>query len=482
MPDSTIPEGNVSFEPAVEPPKSTVYQISRNRLEEKLIPRGKRSNLHDHSEWSGKDPNSFIRTPVTEFIGVRESLTRVEDFYLLAKRNGIDYPTISDHNTIKGALLLTGTYPNDTYVSIEYTVNGIDRKVGPEEKDYHTIHVVCPGLDFPVGKNARYDAKQVTELHKELMALRPLGYKEFARQCEKMGVRTVLAHPPFLCNPKLELEPGLFLDWINTYKYLEVNGGSQLENKLVCKMAEKYGKTLVAGNDDHYGRAVGKLYVETLDSRVSSMYDFFREFDNGKIGIGSISEGGTFEDKFNSTLSGLRKDTRRGIKEYFLREWGWRKWRFTGLSLGIPAGMVYFGSLGLGIGGALGMGLIAAGGFSAIFAGCVYGITWNQKEDERERTIALYKDLMKHFREQEFDRIDAHISAVSEDLKALIQEKNIIIKSYREDVTEFTKPAGDRSKLDRFVNWTLGGLRFLRGNYNFARDLLATGKKRKRDD
>ncbi|MFH1637887.1 MAG: PHP-associated domain-containing protein [Candidatus Woesearchaeota archaeon] len=479
MPDPEIREGNVEFEPKIEPPQSIVYYIREGELVREKIPRGKRCNLHDHTEWSGKDPDLFIRTAVTQLLGVRESQTKIEDFYMVAKGYGTDFPTVQDHNSIKGALLLSSRYPNDTPISCEYTVNGTDKTVNPGDK-YHTIHVGCPGMDFPVGRMARYDAKQVSALHKELMRLRLFGYKEFARQCERMGVRTVLNHAAWLGNPDLKLEAKLFVDWVNTFKYLEVNGGSQYENLLVREMAERYNKILVAGTDDHRGKDVGKVYVETLDSKVSDIYEFFREFDEGRIGIGSNEDTGTFEGDFNGTLAALRRDTFIGVKEYFLKDWGKRKWAFLGLFSGSTALTTYLGSLGLGVGGAIGMGLIPSALFGACFFGFTLGITWFEKQDVKKRTIRLYDDVQRYFMKEEIKRLDDEIAAVSEELKEKIEQKNEIIMECKRKRKEFAenKLMNGASKVDKMIDRLLN-LSFMRGNYDFADDLKEKEKNRK---
>lgn len=76
----------------------------------------KSADLHVHSEYSNHPSEWFLKR-----IGASESYTAPETIYKTAKKKGLDYITITDHNSIEGALLLNRQYPDDTFVSVEST-------------------------------------------------------------------------------------------------------------------------------------------------------------------------------------------------------------------------------------------------------------------------------------------------------------------------------------------------------------------------
>lgn len=75
-----------------------------------------RSDLHVHSRYSN-DATQWLM----QRIGTQESYTTVEEVYTLAKNRGMDFVTITDHDSITGALKLKEQHPADTFVSVEST-------------------------------------------------------------------------------------------------------------------------------------------------------------------------------------------------------------------------------------------------------------------------------------------------------------------------------------------------------------------------
>jgi predicted metal-dependent phosphoesterase TrpH len=72
-----------------------------------------RCDLHVHSYYSG-----YVNQPVLRHLG-RDSYSQPEDVYAAAKRRGMDLVTLSDHDSIEGALQLAGR--PDFFVSEEVT-------------------------------------------------------------------------------------------------------------------------------------------------------------------------------------------------------------------------------------------------------------------------------------------------------------------------------------------------------------------------
>jgi predicted metal-dependent phosphoesterase TrpH len=72
-----------------------------------------RCDIHVHSFYSG-----YVNQPVLRHLG-RDSYSRPEDVYETAKRRGMDLVTLSDHDSIEGALRLAGR--PDFFISEEVT-------------------------------------------------------------------------------------------------------------------------------------------------------------------------------------------------------------------------------------------------------------------------------------------------------------------------------------------------------------------------
>ena len=75
-----------------------------------------RSDLHCHSTAS-----QISKLGVQRALGLPECATPPEEVYELAKRRGMDFVTITDHDTIDGALEIAALY-DDVFVSEELTV------------------------------------------------------------------------------------------------------------------------------------------------------------------------------------------------------------------------------------------------------------------------------------------------------------------------------------------------------------------------
>jgi glycosyltransferase involved in cell wall biosynthesis len=213
-----------------------------------------RADLHVHSQYSNRPSMWALRR-----FNCPESFTAPLTIYELAKKRGMDFVTITDHNSIEGAreiLHLPGTFLS-TELTAYFPENGCK------------VHVVVLGLteqQFP-----------------ELMVLRKNVYElvEFLR---KKDVTHFLAHPLYDINGKLSLEMvEKFLLLFNTFEGR--NGGrdrrfndlfvqiaSTLTSDAVDRLANKYGiepfgprpwvKGLTGGSDDHSGLYVGQTFSE----------------------------------------------------------------------------------------------------------------------------------------------------------------------------------------------------------------------------
>src|SRR5579862_3941913 len=90
-----------------------------------------RVDLHCHSTAS-----AVSRLGLQRSLGLPECATPPREVYELAKRRGMDFVTITDHDTIDGALELSGL--PDVFISEELTA----RFRGERQ----AVHVLCLGI------------------------------------------------------------------------------------------------------------------------------------------------------------------------------------------------------------------------------------------------------------------------------------------------------------------------------------------------
>src|SRR3954452_4325778 len=101
-----------------------------------------RADLHCHSTAS-----EVSKLGVQRALGLPECATPPEEVYELAKRRGMDFVTITDHDTIDGALAIADR--PDVFVSEELTcwfrgepqaVHVLVWGIGPEQHDWLQVH------------------------------------------------------------------------------------------------------------------------------------------------------------------------------------------------------------------------------------------------------------------------------------------------------------------------------------------------------
>jgi glycosyltransferase involved in cell wall biosynthesis len=135
-----------------------------------------RCDIHVHSRHSDRPSEWYL-----DRIGAPESFTEPLEIYRLARARGMDFVTISDHDTVAGALDIA--HLPGTFLSSEETVTF------PE--DGCDVHVLVLG---------------VTEAqHRELQRLKRNLY-EFRAYARAEGIVHVVAHPLFRVNDRLTLD------------------------------------------------------------------------------------------------------------------------------------------------------------------------------------------------------------------------------------------------------------------------------------
>ncbi|HYZ29947.1 MAG TPA: PHP-associated domain-containing protein, partial [Thermoleophilaceae bacterium] len=196
-----------------------------------------RADLHCHSTAS-----QLSKLGVQRSLDLPECATPPEEVYELAKRRGMDFVTITDHDTISGALELASLA--DCFVSEELTA------WFPEEPQ--AVHVLCWGI---------------TEEDHEWLQRNSKNVYSCAEYLHGNGIACALAHPFYAVEAPLTARhrsrlAELFPIWETR------NGSRAVElNMPALVYIETRGGTGVAGSDDHAGVDIGRTFTETPEAR-----------------------------------------------------------------------------------------------------------------------------------------------------------------------------------------------------------------------
>jgi glycosyltransferase involved in cell wall biosynthesis/predicted metal-dependent phosphoesterase TrpH len=192
-----------------------------------------RCDLHVHSTAS-----EFSKLGVQRSVGMPECATPPEEVYELAKRRGMDFVTITDHDTIAGALQIADR--PDVFVGEELTVwfRG----------EPQAVHVLCLGIN--------QDDHDWLQAHNHDV----VRCAEYLHQHE---ITTALAHPfysveaPLTARHRRQLAE-LFPIW-------EVRNGSRARelNAPAATFIDVRGGIGIGGTDDHAGVDIGRTFTET---------------------------------------------------------------------------------------------------------------------------------------------------------------------------------------------------------------------------
>ena len=191
-----------------------------------------RVDMHCHSTAS-----QLSRLGVQRSLGLPECATSPEEVYALAKRRGMAFVTITDHDTIDGCLELADR--SDCFVSEELTV----RFAGEPQ----AVHILCYGIDPGDHEWLQAHADDV---------------EACAAYLHEREIACALAHPfynvaaPLTRRHRHRLAE-LFPIW-------EVRNGSRAAelNMPAVVYVETHGSTGIGGSDDHAGVDIGRTYTE----------------------------------------------------------------------------------------------------------------------------------------------------------------------------------------------------------------------------
>jgi glycosyltransferase involved in cell wall biosynthesis/predicted metal-dependent phosphoesterase TrpH len=192
-----------------------------------------RVDLHCHSTAS-----AVAKLGVQSALGLPECATPPEEVYALAKRRGMDFVTITDHDTIDGALAIADR--PDVFVSEELTVAF---RGEPQQ-----VHVLCLGI--------------TPDDHEWLQAHRD-DVEVVAAYLHEREITCALAHPFYAV--AAPLTPRHRRRLAELFGIWEVrNGARDAELNLPAAIyIETHGGTGIGGTDDHAGIDIGRTCSET---------------------------------------------------------------------------------------------------------------------------------------------------------------------------------------------------------------------------
>jgi predicted metal-dependent phosphoesterase TrpH len=189
--------------------------------------------MHVHSTAS-----ELSKLGIQRSLHLPECATEPLEVYELAKARGMDFVTITDHDTIAGALQIA--HLPDTFVSEELTA--------PFLGEPQAVHVLCYGIN-PAD-------------HEWLQANRH-DVESCAEYLADRQITCALAHPFYAVGAPLTAQHRRRLAQL--FPIWETRNGSRAKelNRPAFVYIETHGGTAIGGSDDHAGVDIGRTYTET---------------------------------------------------------------------------------------------------------------------------------------------------------------------------------------------------------------------------
>jgi glycosyltransferase involved in cell wall biosynthesis/predicted metal-dependent phosphoesterase TrpH len=192
-----------------------------------------KADMHVHSTAS-----ELSKLGVQRSLALPECATEPEEVYELAKRRGMDFVTITDHDTIAGALVLA--HLPDTFISEELTVwfRG----------EPQAVHVLCYGI---------------TPDDHEWLQAHSGDIEACAEYLHGQEITAALAHPFYAVEAPLTARHRRRL--AELFPIWETRNGSRAKelNLPAFVYIETHGGTAIGGSDDHAGIDIGRTFTET---------------------------------------------------------------------------------------------------------------------------------------------------------------------------------------------------------------------------
>ncbi|HME01533.1 MAG TPA: glycosyltransferase [Solirubrobacteraceae bacterium] len=215
---------------------------------------GSQVDMHCHSTASQES-----RLGVQRAVGLPECATPPQEVYELAKRRGMDFVTITDHDTIAGVLQIADR--PDVFVSEELTAHF--------RGEPQAVHVLCYGI--------------TSEDHEWLQAHR--GDVEIcAAYMYEREIVCALAHPYYTVAAPLTARHRRRLAQL--FGIWEIRNGARARE--LNMPAATYISTLdgvgIGGSDDHAGVDIGRTYTTAPPARTPA--EFLAHVRAGHVGVG----------------------------------------------------------------------------------------------------------------------------------------------------------------------------------------------------
>ena len=230
-------------------------------------------DLHVHSKYSNHPSEWFLQR-----LGASESYTEPETIYRLARKRGMDFVTVTDHNRIKASLELVKKHPKRCFSGVESTA------YFPE--DNCKVHILIYGLD----------REQYSKIQKKRLDIYKL--RDYLK---KQDLACVVAHATYSVNGKLtlnHLEKLMLL-----FNNFEGRNGSRstLHNDVLSRVllgltqedierlqrkhqiepwgAKPWEKSLTGGSDDHAGFFIAKTCTV---AKAKTPAEFLQQLKQGR--------------------------------------------------------------------------------------------------------------------------------------------------------------------------------------------------------
>lgn len=231
------------------------------------------ADLHVHSKYSNHPSEWFLQR-----LGASESYTEPDQIYKLARKRGMDFVTVTDHNRIKASLELVKKHPKRCFTGVESTA------YFPEDKC--KVHILIYGLD----------KEQFAKIQKHRLNIYKL--RDYLK---KEDLACVVAHATYSVNGKLTLDHLEKL--ILLFNNFEGRNGSRsiLHNDVLSRVLlqltlkdierlqakhaiepwgpEPWKKSLTGGSDDHAGLFIAKTSTQI---EASTPAEFLEQLKRGR--------------------------------------------------------------------------------------------------------------------------------------------------------------------------------------------------------
>jgi glycosyltransferase involved in cell wall biosynthesis/predicted metal-dependent phosphoesterase TrpH len=193
----------------------------------------RRADMHVHSTAS-----ELSKLGIQRSLQLPECATPPQEVYELAKRRGMDFVTITDHDTIAGVLELADL--PDTFISEELTVWF--------KGEAQAVHVLCYGITP--------DDHEWLQAHND-------DVEACAEYLHSGGITAALAHPFYAVEAPLGARHRRRLAQL--FPIWETRNGSRAKelNLPAFVYIETHGGTAIGGSDDHAGVDIGRTFTET---------------------------------------------------------------------------------------------------------------------------------------------------------------------------------------------------------------------------